>query len=81
MPANVLRGPFLQPGHNPNQSPYSVPVVPIHEPGICELILVILVFLLWLYSFYRLYLGETHLLIEFAFLEYSSGDDLLRKNR
>ena len=41
------------------KSPYSVPVVPpaqFHESGICELILVIFVFLLWLYSFYRLYL-------------------------
>ena len=51
-----LHGPYIQPGHVHPQSPYSVPVVPIHDSGICELILVIMVLLLWLYSFYRLYL-------------------------
>ena len=54
---SLMRGPFLHPGTNANQSPYSVPMVStLHEPGICELILVFLVLLLWLYSFYRLYL-------------------------
>ena len=52
-----MRGPFLHPGTNVNQSPYSVPMVStLHEPGICEFILVFMVLLLWLYSFYRLYL-------------------------
>lgn len=49
----------MQPGPTMPKSPYSVPVVPpaqFHESGICELILVGFVFLLWLYSFYRLYL-------------------------
>ena len=57
VPANshVLQGPYLQPGPSIPQSPYSVSVVPLHESGLCELILVILVLLLWLYSFYRLY--------------------------
>ena len=56
MPADgpILSGPYIP--QNLNQGPYSVPVVPIHDPGLCELILVILVLLLWLYSFYRLYL-------------------------
>ena len=55
-----VQGPYLQPGPTIPKSPYSVPVVPspaqFHESGICEVILVIFVFLLWLYSFYRLYL-------------------------
>jgi hypothetical protein len=53
---NVLQGPFIQPGPNIPKSPYSVPVVPLHESGLCEVIIVMLVLLLWLYSFYRLYL-------------------------
>jgi len=53
---NVLQGPFIQPGPNIPKSPYSVPVVPLHEIGLCEVIIVMLVLLLWLYSFYRLYL-------------------------
>ena len=54
---SLMRGPILYPGTNVNQSPYSVPMVnTLHEPGICELVLVFLVLLLWLYSFYRLYL-------------------------
>ena len=52
----MLQGPFIQPGPNIPKSPYSVPVVPLHEIGLCEVIIVMLVLLLWLYSFYRLYL-------------------------
>ena len=52
----MLQGPFIQPGPSIPKSPYSVPVVPLHESGLCEVIIVLLVLLLWLYSFYRLYL-------------------------
>ena len=52
----MLQGPFIQPGPSIPKSPYSVPVVPLHESGVCEVIIFLLVLLLWVYSFYRLYL-------------------------
>ncbi len=50
-----LTGPYMT-GPRAHESPYPVPVVPMDDMGVCEAILVCLTLLLWVYSFYRLYL-------------------------